>query len=110
MKKKLDAITSADYKVPSYLGEFSYFNSLDAWDEGINLLNESGINWTTWTYKVVEEYGNWGIRNQKNDNLNLETASEEEIRESWSAVGTATENTGLRRVLEKYYWKEYIAP
>lgn len=110
MKKKLDAITSADYKVPSYLGEFSYFNSLDAWDEGINLLNESGINWTTWTYKVVEEYGNWGIRNQKNDNLNLETASEEEIRESWSAVGTAAENTGLRRVLEKYYWKEYIAP
>ena len=110
MQNKLDLIASADYNVPSYMGEFAYFNNLEAWDEGIALVNDCGLNWTTWTYKVVDEYGNWGLRNQKNANLNLETASLEEIKEVWSKAGESEENTGLRQVLEKYYQKVYIFP
>ena len=52
MQSKLSSIGNTDYNVPSYMGEFSYFNNLDAWDEGLKLLTESGINWTTWTYKT----------------------------------------------------------
>lgn len=109
MENKLNLIAKADYNVPSYLGEFAYFNNLEAWDEGMRLVNDSGINWTTWTYKVIDEYGNWGIRNQKNADLNLETATLSEIREVWSQAGESEENTGLRKVLEKYYQKIYIS-
>ena len=109
MEKKLNAIKTANYNVPSYLGEFAYFNNLEAWDEGMKLINDSGINWTTWTYKVISEYGNWGIRNQKNWDVNLETYSCEDIENAWSQVGESTENTGLANVLRKYYKKVYIA-
>lgn len=108
MQKKLNAITSANYNVPSYMGEFAYFNNLDAWDEGIRLLNDCGINWTTWTYKVISEYGNWGIRNQKNQGVNLETYDYDAIANAWSKVGESTENTGLVKVLEKYFKKVYM--
>lgn len=109
MANKLNLIARANYNVPSYLGEFAYFNNLEAWDEGMKLVNDSGMSWTTWTYRVIEEYGNWGIRNQKNADLNLETASYEEIKEVWAKAGESVENTGLRKVLEKYYQKIYIA-
>lgn len=109
MKSKLDAIAAANYNVPSYLGEFAYFNNLDAWDEGMDLINNTGISWTTWTYKVIESYGNWGLRNQKDLGVNLELASYEEIKEAWSKVGESKENTGLRNVMEKYYKMEYVA-
>lgn len=108
MEKKLNAIASANYNVPSYLGEFAYFNNLDAWDEGMKLVNDSGINWTTWTYKVISDYGNWGIRNQKNWKVNLETYEYDAIVNAWSQVGDSYENTGLANVLEKYFKKVYI--
>ena len=109
MKKKLDAIKAANYNVPSYLGEFSYFNNLDAWDEGMKLINETGISWTTWTYKVLASYGNWGVRNQTDQAVNLETAKQDAIADAYSKVGESAENTGLRKVLEKYYKQVYFS-
>ena len=62
MKTKLDLIAAADYPVPSVdWGEFNYFNNYEAWDRGLTLLNKAGLNWTTWTYKTIADYGNWGI-------------------------------------------------
>ena len=40
-------------------------NNTQAWKEGLALLTDNELNWTTWTYKVVESYGNWGLYNQK---------------------------------------------
>ncbi len=108
MKKKMNAIASANYNVPSLMGEFSYFNNLDAWDEGMKLINDSGLSWTTWTYKVISDYGNWGIRNQKNWKVNLETYEYEDIVNAWSQVGDSYENAGLVKVLTKYFKKVYI--
>ncbi len=108
MKKKLNAIVSANYNVPSYLGEFAYFNNLEAWDEGMKLVNDSGISWTTWTYKVISDYGNWGIRNQKNLRVNLETYDYDAIANAWSQAGDSYENAGLAKVLSKYFKKVYI--
>lgn len=108
MKKKLNAIAQAGYEVPSLLGEFAYFNNLDAWEEGIRLINDTGISWTTWTYKVIAEYGNWGIRNQKNWKVNLETNDYDTIANAWSKVGESYENTGLVNVLKKYYKQVYV--
>ena len=32
-KDKLNAISQADYNVPSYLGKFNFFANFNAWDE-----------------------------------------------------------------------------
>ena len=108
MKNKLNAIAAANYNVPSYLGEFAFFNNLDAWDEGMELINNTGISWTSWTYKVIDYYGNWGLRNQKDFGVNLEQDSYEDIKEAWSKVGESEENTGLRNIMEKYYKMETV--
>ena len=109
MKNKLDAIKGANYDVPGYLGEFAYFDNLDAWDEGVQLINDTGISWTTWTYKVIDSNGNWGIRNQRDQRVNVDRMSYEEIEEAWSLAGESKENTGLRKVLEKYYKQAYVS-
>ena len=109
MKQKLDAIARADYNVPSYLGEFAFFNNPDAWDEGLKMINDTGISWTTWTYKVIGEYGNWGIRNQKNWKVNPETNTFDVILNAWSKVGESEENSGLASVLKKYFKLVYVS-
>ena len=60
MEDKLNKIANANYNVPSYMGEFSFYYNIEAWEKGLELLNKSGINWTTWTYKTMYSQGNWG--------------------------------------------------
>ncbi len=109
MQSKLNSIKSYAYNVPSYMGEFCYFNNLDAWDEGLALLTNSGISWTTWTYKVTSDYGNWGLMNQSTNRVNVETSSESEIRSIWGASGSSWQNTGLCDVVTKYYTQDAVA-
>ena len=107
MQTKLNSIANMDYNVPSYMGEFSYFNQPSAWDEGLALLNDSGINWTTWTYKTVEEFGMWGLYHHleefNKNKIDLETASFEEIKDFWSRMGEVEQNKDLTDVVSKYY-------
>ena len=78
MENKTNAIGNADYNVPSYMGEFNYFNNYGAWDDGLALLTELGINWTSWTYKTITGYGNWGLYHHPeymDNGLDISTAS-----------------------------------
>lgn len=102
MQNKINGIINANYNVPSYMGEFSYFNQLGTWDTGLKLLNDAGISWTTWSYKCVAEYGNWGIMNQNVDKVNVEGDSYDDILRKWSNVGSSYENTGLASTIKKY--------
>lgn len=108
IRGRLQQIRQAGYNVPSFLGEFTFFNNLTAWEKALALVDDFGMCWTSWTYKVTEGNSYWGIRSQKNANLDLETASIEEIREAWSAVDQSNEHVGLRLVLEKFYKRVYI--
>ncbi len=104
MKTKLNAIAKADYNVPSLMGEFNYFNNNDAWDEGLKLLNDSGISWTMWTYKTTAKNGNWGLYHNSSRlrPVNIETASYDEIYDAWSNVGSDECNAALCNVVYKY--------
>lgn len=109
MENKLNLIANANYNVPSLMGEFAYFDNLEAWDEGVKLINDTGMSWTTWTYKVTSGNNNWGIRYQKHLYVKLDTDSYEDIVEAYSRVGESTENTGLAEILKKYYALDAVA-
>jgi aryl-phospho-beta-D-glucosidase BglC (GH1 family) len=107
MRTKLEGIYYANYNVPSFMGEFNYFNSIDAWDSGLDLLTNAGVNWTVWTYKTTAKNGNWGFFHHPSDmdlGVNIEKKEFDEIKEEWSRVNTsfAKENTRLTEVVGKW--------
>ncbi|MBR1930874.1 MAG: cellulase family glycosylhydrolase [Lachnospiraceae bacterium] len=102
MQNKLNGINSQNYNVPSYMGEFSYFNNISAWQQGLQLLNDSGINWTTWTYKVTGSNNNWGLYNQNVSKVNVATDSYDTIKSKWSQVGSSYANTALVNAIKNY--------
>ena len=108
MEKKLNLINTADYNVPSYMGEFNYFNNYEAWAEGLDLLNSEGIHWTMWTYKTVDSYENWGLYNQSIGEIRLEGKTADEIIEFYEKVGDSHENSGLSKVVKEYLNKEPV--
>lgn len=91
----------SDYDVPKFIGEFTFFNDGDAWEEFLDVYDQTGFGWTIWSYKVVSVGwwdNTWGMYVYKmwltNDantpiedyklKLDLNTASYDEIYESWS--------------------------
>jgi aryl-phospho-beta-D-glucosidase BglC (GH1 family) len=103
MQNKINNIINQGYNVPSYMGEFSYMNNPSAWQQGLKLLNDSGLSWTTWTYKVTGTNNNWGLYNQNVEKVNVATDSEATIRSRWSNVGTSTPNTTLINAVKPYF-------
>lgn len=106
MRKKLDGIASMNYNVPSYMGEFNYFNNPDAWEEGIRLLNDYGMSWTTWTYKTTANNEMWGIYHHTSDRkVDVGYDSYDKIVSKWSKAGESEPNEALCDVLKKNIWK-----
>ena len=103
METKVNSIATADYNVPSFMGVFCYFNNVDVWDQGLQLLAESGLNFTTWTYKTISDYGNWGLVHQENAGVDLEKDSFETILAAYQNAGTTSDNTDLQPVAEKWF-------
>ena len=52
------------FKVPIYIGEFTFFELGDAWTYVLDLFNKNGYHYTSWSYKS-NNMGTWGIFNQK---------------------------------------------
>lgn len=102
MQNKINGINAMNYNVPSYMGEFCYFNNTSAWQQGLQLLNDNGLNWTTWTYKVTGSNNNWGYYNQNVAKANISTDSYDTIYSKWSQVGQSSPNTNLLNAIKGY--------
>lgn len=64
---KIANITSQNFGIPLYMGEFTAYTTPEKWDYTLDLLNRSGWHWTSWTYKVWGSMP-WGIVNIMGDN------------------------------------------
>lgn len=102
MQQKLALITAADYNVPVLIGEFNYFNNLAAWEQGLSLLNQAGLHWTLWTYKVTSDNGNWGLYHHTGGDVNIERIEAARIAKVWVKVGDSRPNQRLIEVVAKY--------
>lgn len=103
LKNKVDVIIKQDYNVPSYMGEFNLMKNPSAWKQGLKLLNDAGISWAIWTYKVTGSNNNWGLYNQNVARANVATDSEAAIRTRWSNVGKASPNKTLINAVKPYF-------
>lgn len=88
---KVSKNNSAGFNVPVLIGEFTLFDKLNSWKYALEIYEENGWSWTTWTYKTVG-MGNWGIYNSTSSStpqVNIFYDSEETIRDKWGKVITA---------------------
>ncbi|MBR3646535.1 MAG: cellulase family glycosylhydrolase [Lachnospiraceae bacterium] len=95
MQRKITDVKTSGYNVPVYMGEFNYFNNMEAWTKGLKLLDDNGFNWSIWSYKCMDDNDNWGVEKISLNKVDIEKDSFETIKETWSKVGESEENTKL---------------
>lgn len=95
---KLHMIGQANYSVPSFLGEFTLFQSMEAWEYALNAYSDAGMGWTIWTYKVTGD-STWGLYNVFGNSADIYNDSAETIEAKWREQGTMRRNTALCEVV-----------
>ena len=122
-------LSMADYEVPRYIGEFTFFNDEKSWIKYLNLFDDMGIGWTFWSYKTISVGwwdSSWGLYVQKmnldnkdkngnviitNDptkdrlKLDVNTATYEQLYEEWSKQETwrCYNPKGMYSYIVKYF-------
>lgn len=114
----------ADYDVPRFIGEFSFFDDEENWLKYLNLFDDMGFGWTFWSYKTISVGwwdSSWGLYVQKmnldNKNgvtgdpnidrlkLDVRTATYDELYDAWSKQETSRwyNPEGMYKVIVKYF-------
>ena len=104
MLRRVNEVAGRNFGIPIYMGEFTCLYGEEGWTYMLDLLQERGWHWTTWTYKVNQTSATatspWGIYNSRlrrvveddvvvTDELVVTgTDSFETIIQKWSRIGT----------------------
>lgn len=97
IQNKVNSIINANYNVPSYIGEFCLMSNTEAWSQGLKILNEAGLSWTTWTFKGIRT-GTTAGQNwcqyflEDGSKVDVTSMSYEELIARWTDNGGATQN------------------
>ena len=112
-KALINYIKICDYNVPTYIGEFNYFGEEEGWKKILNLFNEEGFHYTSWSYKS-NNMGNWGIFDQKKiDKIEPEKDDLIKIKKIWNSyyIGTGNKsNDGMVYNVLKENFLGWIVP
>ena len=111
----LGSLKKADYNVPKYIGEFTFFDDQNEWVKYLNMYDSMGFNWSFWSYKTISVGywdTSWGLYVQKMNlfneqkKLDVRTATYDEIYNVWSKESTAEKNTStgiLMKSIKAYF-------
>lgn len=95
---KMHKLGQVNHPVPSFVGEFTLFQSLDAWKYALQTYYDAGLNWTIWTYKVTGN-STWGLYNVFGSKADIYNDSYEEIEEKWRNQGSVRRNTEICQIV-----------
>ena len=95
---KLHKVNQTNHPVPGFLGEFTLFQSMDAWKYALQTYSDAGLGWTIWTYKVTGS-STWGLYNVFGDKVDIYNDTAEEIEAKWSDQGLLRRNTAICQVV-----------
>ena len=89
--ERIKEISSRNFGVPVYMGEFTCYNRLDSWNYTLSLLDSLGWSWTTWTYKIwgTSPWGIYQIRLDNNMKVNARDDSFLTIKEKFAILKTS---------------------
>lgn len=97
------------YDVPLLVGEFTFFSNEQSWN-AMDIFEEQGWSYTSWTYKVTGKNSSWGIfTSDDKKKVDIYKDSYETIKEKWSKEEIATTSEAFTRnakyadILKKYF-------
>lgn len=114
---KIQDMKSRNFGIPLHMGEFTCYNNKEQWEFSLNALNENGIHWTSWTYKIhvsteSQSHIFWGYVNVTSDinQIDIWTDSYDKIFAAFSQLKTGeytklpqfSDGTTLYEVIKKY--------
>ena len=80
---RLAEVAGRNFGVPVYMGEFTAYSNEESWVKTLELMNEYGWHWTSWTYKTSWDLGGWGIYCASAEKPDLENDSIDELKNKW---------------------------
>ncbi len=94
----VNSVNSANYGVPTYIGEFNCFDGDAKWKYVLDKMNKAGWHYTNWSYKS-NGMGSWGIYHEyaSQGKVKPSSDSEDAIRTKWGSgnIGTNNSSTGV---------------
>ena len=104
IESKVKYLEEADFNIPVFVGEFTFFSNEQSWDYGLEIFNEQGWSYTSWTYKVSGDNSSWGMYTMP-DNANTKVDIYKDdyntIKQKWSSF-EFTRNNKFADKLAKY--------
>ena len=109
MRAYLEAVKEsyAKWTSPAFAGEFCCWEFTDVWEKWVHALNELGISWAHWSYKIADpvEKDNWSLfYDYDGVYVDYYQDSYEQIAEKWGTYNTEhyKHNEKLAKLLKKY--------
>ena len=104
IESKVKYLEDTNYNVPVFVGEFTFFSNEVSWDYGLEIFNEQGWSYTSWTYKVSGDNSSWGMYTMPDNSstkVDIYNDSFETIKAKWSSFNF-TRNDKYADKLSKY--------
>lgn len=95
---KITKQAKTNHPVPVLVGEFTLFQSIDAWEYALGAYIDAGYSWTIWTYKVTGS-STWGLYNVYGDKVDIYNDTAEEIEAKWREQGIQRRNAAICQVV-----------
>ena len=100
------------FRTPVYIGEWNAFEKESEWRDSFAWFDQLGWSFTSWTYKADKyiyqtrfpNFCNWGLYELNLEPVELDTATYEEIAETYAATATKPED----RTVVYDLWEAYL--
>lgn len=95
------------YKVPVFIGEFTFFDNPDCWRYGLEFFEKHGMSWAMWTYKGCVS-SNWVLYSGEDralENIVTPQTDYERAKEIFNSVSTEQSfkpNEDLIKLIKEY--------
>ncbi len=99
-------LNTLKYRVPVFIGEFTFFDNPDCWRYGLDFFKKHGMSWAMWTYKGNVN-SNWVLYSGEERTPDTVVTPETEYNKALAifkntGTGNFKQNTELCKIISEY--------
>lgn len=94
IESKVKFLEETNFNVPTFVGEFTFFSNTESWN-ALDIFDEQGWSYTSWTYKVAGDNSSWGMYTMPNNSstkVDIYNDDYDTIMKKWSTFNFTRNN------------------